>query len=201
MKALLALEDGRTFSCRSFTGPGETSGEAVFNTSMTGYQEVLTDPSYRGQMVTMTYPLIGNYGVNPADVESGRIQVAGFIVREYQENYSNHLATSSLADYLKNQGIMGVDELDTRALTRHLRKNGALRVVMSTIDLDPESLVKKARASRSMVGCDLVCEVTCAKPYRWKDNAPVDIDTPLDSGKDLFLDRGKRFAVDRKSVV
>jgi len=195
MKALLALEDGRTFTCRSFTGPGETSGEAVFNTSMTGYQEVLTDPSYRGQMVTMTYPLIGNYGVNPDDVESGRIQVAGFIVREYQPFHSNYKATESLADYLKAQGIMGVDELDTRALTRHLRIHGALRSVMSTHDLHPESLVKKARMSRSMVGCDLVQEVTCQRAYRWKDNAPEIIDTPLTAGQDLFRHRGSRKAV------
>ncbi len=195
MKALLALEDGRTFSCRSFTGPGETSGEAVFNTSMTGYQEVLTDPSYRGQMVTMTYPLIGNYGVNPDDVESDRIQVAGFIVREYQNFPSNYKSTGTLADYLKAQGIMGVDELDTRALTRHIRKNGALRSVMSTIDLDPDSLVKKARMTRSMVGCDLVREVTCGTAYRWIDNAPQAIATALDSGENLFLERGRRHAV------
>lgn len=195
MKALLALEDGRTFSCRSFTGPGETSGEAVFNTSMTGYQEVLTDPSYRGQMVTMTYPLIGNYGVNPEDVESDRIQVAGFIVREYQSFPSNYKSTGTLADYLKAQGIMGVDELDTRALTRHIRKNGALRSVMSTIDLDPDSLVKKARMTRSMVGCDLVREVTCGTAYRWIDNAPKAITTALDSGENLFLERGRRHAV------
>jgi len=195
MKALLALEDGRTFSCRSFTGPGETSGEAVFNTSMTGYQEVLTDPSYRGQMVTMTYPLIGNYGVNPDDVESDRIQVAGFIVREYQNFPSNYKSTGTLADYLKAQGIMGVDELDTRALTRHIRKNGALRSVMSTLDLDPESLVKKARMTRSMVGCDLVREVTCSNAYRWIDNAPQAITAALDSGDNLFLDRGQRHAV------
>lgn len=195
MKALLALEDGRTFSCRSFTGPGETSGEAVFNTSMTGYQEVLTDPSYRGQMVTMTYPLIGNYGVNPEDVESDRIQVAGFIVREYQSFPSNYKSTGTLADYLKAQGIMGVDELDTRALTRHIRKNGALRSVMSTIDLDPDSLVKKARMTRSMVGCDLVREVTCGTAYRWIDNAPKAITSALDSGTDLFIERGRRHAV------
>ncbi|MFA6010860.1 MAG: glutamine-hydrolyzing carbamoyl-phosphate synthase small subunit [Desulfobacteraceae bacterium] len=195
MKALLALEDGRTFSCRSFTGPGETSGEAVFNTSMTGYQEVLTDPSYRGQMVTMTYPLIGNYGVNPEDVESDRIQVAGFIVREYQNFPSNYKSTGTLADYLKAQGIMGVDELDTRALTRHIRKNGALRSVMSTIDLDPDSLVKKARMTRSMVGCDLVQEVTCGSAYRWIGNAPQAITTALDSGENLFLERGRRHAV------
>ena len=195
MKALLALEDGRTFTCRSFTGPGETAGEAVFNTSMTGYQEVLTDPSYRGQMVTMTYPLIGNYGVNPEDVESDRIQVAGFIVREYQNFPSNCHSTGTLGDYLKGQGIMGVDELDTRALTRHIRISGALRAVMSTHDLDPASLVKKAAAVRSMVGCDLVKAVTCPRAYRWVDNAPQTITPDLDSGETLFLKRGQRYAV------
>ena len=110
MEALLALEDGRTFACQSFTGPGEASGEVVFNTSMTGYQEVLTDPSYRGQMVVMTYPLIGNYGVNFEDVESERIQVAAFVVREYQNYPSNFRSTGTLADYLKRQGILGVGE-------------------------------------------------------------------------------------------
>ncbi len=115
MKALLALEDGRTFDCRSFTGSGETSGEVVFNTGMTGYQEILTDPSYRGQMVTMTYPLIGNYGVNPEDIESDRIQVSGFLVKEYQQFPNNFRATASLAEYLKKYGILGVEQLDTRA--------------------------------------------------------------------------------------
>ena len=108
MKALFALEDGRTFTCRSFTGPGEAEGEVVFNTSMTGYQEVLTDPSYRGQIVTMTYPLVGNYGINAEDIESAKIQVAGFIVREYEAFPSNFRATETLADYLRTQGVMGV---------------------------------------------------------------------------------------------
>jgi carbamoyl-phosphate synthase small subunit len=140
-KAILALEDGRTFACRSFTGPGEAGGEVVFNTSMSGYQEVLTDPSYSGQMVTMTYPLIGNYGVNAEDVESDRVQVAAFLVREYQANYSNYRATGSLADYLAQSGVMGVDSLDTRALTRHIRNGGALRGVISTATADPDALV------------------------------------------------------------
>ena len=118
MKALLALEDGRTFPCRSFTGTGETWGEVVFNTSMTGYQEVLTDPSYSGQLVTMTYPLVGNYGINAEDVESARVQVAGFIVKEYQDFPSNFRSTSSLAEYLKKYGVLGLEDLDTRALTR-----------------------------------------------------------------------------------
>lgn len=172
MKALLALEDGRTFTCRSFTGPGETCGEVVFNTSMTGYQEILTDPSYRGQLVTLTYPLIGNYGVNDEDVESDRIQASALLVREYQDFHSNFRATSTLADYLKKGGVLGVDELDTRALTRHIRKAGAMRAFISTKDLDPESLVARARQIPSMAGQDLVKNVTTEKPYFWKDGKP-----------------------------
>lgn len=195
MKALLALEDGRIFPCRSFTGPGETSGEAVFNTSMTGYQEVLTDPSYKGQMVTMTYPLIGNYGVNPEDIESAAIHVAAFIVREYQDSPSNFRSTSTLADYLKAQGVMGVDELDTRALTKHLRTNGALRGVISTLDLDPESLVNKARSIPKMAGQDLASVVTAPKPYFWIDGKQKTVDEDLEKigtavwpeGKELTL--------------
>lgn len=179
MKALLALEDGRIFPCRSFTGPGETSGEAVFNTSMTGYQEVLTDPSYKGQMVTMTYPLIGNYGINPEDIESASIHVAAFIVREYQDFPSNYRSTSTLAEYLKSYGVMGIDELDTRALTKHLRTNGALRGVISSIDLDPASLVKKAQSIPKMAGQDLVKDVTTAKPYFWVDGAPKAIEADI----------------------
>ncbi len=183
MKALLALEDGRTFGCRSFTGPGETAGEVVFNTGMSGYQEVLTDPSYRGQLVTMTYPLIGNYGVNPEDVESDRIQVAAFIVREYQDFYSNYRATASLASYLKEGGVLGVDQLDTRALTRHIREAGAMRAVLSTADLDPESLVRRARRIPSMVGQDLATTVTTRVPYYWHNGRPEPFapDAPLDS--------------------
>ncbi|HSO67674.1 MAG TPA: carbamoyl-phosphate synthase domain-containing protein, partial [Desulfatirhabdiaceae bacterium] len=133
MNALLALEDGRTFPCQSFTGPGEAWGEAVFNTSMTGYQEVLTDPSYRGQVVTMTYPLIGNYGVNSEDVESDRIQVAAFVVKEYQKIPSNYRSTGTLADYLKGQGVMGIENLDTRALTLHHRNACAMLVFIYTV--------------------------------------------------------------------
>ena len=172
MKALLALEDGRTFACRSFTGPGETSGEVVFNTGMTGYQEILTDPSYRGQMVTMTYPLVGNYGVTPEDIESDRVQVAAFVIREYQDNYSNFRASGSLSDYLKDHGVMGVDELDTRALTRHIRQAGAMRAFLSTSDLDPESLAARARQIPKMVGQDLVQHVTARQPYWWQHGAP-----------------------------
>ncbi len=184
MEALLTLEDGRTFSCRSFTGAGEASGEVVFNTSMSGYQEVLTDPSYSGQMVAMTYPLIGNYGVNLEDVESDRIQVAAFLVKEYQHFYSNYRAAGSLAEYLSSQGIMGVEELDTRALTRHIRNRGAMRAIISTSDLDAESLTRRAKALPSMVGLDLARHVTTANPYRWIDGRPEPLngDDKLDSG-------------------
>jgi len=121
MQALLALEDGRVFECRSFTGPGEASGEIVFNTGMTGYQEIVTDPSYRGQMVTMTYPLIGNYGVNSEDMESGAVQAEALLVKEYQEDHSNHRATESLSAFLRQHGKIGIEALDTRALTLHIR--------------------------------------------------------------------------------
>ena len=173
MKALLALEDGRTFECQSFTGPGETWGEVVFNTSMTGYQEVLTDPSYSGQIVTMTYPLVGNYGVNPIDVESDRIQVAGFLLREYQPFPSNFRSTAPLAEYLKGQNVLGIEELDTRALTRHIRNAGAMQAFISTKDLDPSSCVKRAGEVPRMMGLDLVRVVSTQTPYRWIDGQPV----------------------------
>ncbi len=196
MEARLTLEDGRSFACRSFTGPGEASGEVVFNTSMTGYQEVLTDPSYSGQMVTMTYPLIGNYGVNQEDVESARIQVAAFLVKEYQPYPSNFRSTGSLADYLAGQGVLGVEGLDTRALTRHIRNGGAMRAIISTTDLDPESLKRRANAVPSMVGMDLARQVTTPRPYRWNGGKPEPLadDQKCDAG--IWLHRG-----DRPSVV
>ena len=173
MKALLALEDGRTFPCRSFTGPGEAWGEVVFNTSMTGYQEILTDPSYRGQMVTMTYPLVGNYGVNPDDVESDGVQVSAFILKEYQPFPNNFRSTASLADYLKDQKILGIEGLDTRALTRHIRTAGTMRAFISTQDLVPRSLAERAGEIPSMVGQDLVKGVTTSIPYYWVKGKPV----------------------------
>ncbi len=172
MKALIALEDGRVFHGRSFTGPGETTGEIVFNTSMTGYQEVLTDPSYKGQIVTMTYPLIGNYGVNNEDEESADIHLEGFVVREYQPDYSNFRATSDLRSYLMSRGILGIEQVDTRALARHIRRAGAMKAAMSTQDLDPDSLVDKARRAPGLVGRDLVREVTCRHPYVWLEKGP-----------------------------
>ncbi len=193
MKALLALEDGRTFACRSFTGPGEVGGEVVFNTSMSGYQEVLTDPSYSGQLVTMTYPLIGNYGVNLEDVESRRVQVAAFLIREYQPFPSNYRSTSTLADYLIEHQIVGVDSLDTRALTRHIRNAGAMRAMISTSVLDPDKLVEKANALPSMAGLDLAKTVTSGHPYRWHEDAPQPIGGPLDQS--VWLERGSKHSV------
>jgi len=173
MKALIALEDGRIFEGKTFTGNGEVSGELVFNTSMSGYQEVLTDPSYKGQIVTMTYPLIGNYGVNPADLESRRIHPEAFIVKEYNSIPSNFRATGTLADFLAEYGIIGIEGVDTRALTKHLRTAGAKKGVISTIDLEPDSLVAKAQGSPGLLGRDLVREVACEEPYGWCDNRPV----------------------------
>ncbi len=196
MKALLALEDGRTFVCRSFTGPGESTGEVVFNTSMAGYQEVLTDPSYCGQMVTMTYPLIGNYGVNLEDVESDRIQVSAFIVREYQEYPSNFRATHTLADYLRKHKILGIQDIDTRALTRHIRKAGAMRGVISTQDLDPVSLSQKAKKIPGMAGLDLVKNVTTRHPYFWQEGKPVACDQDTAGlNSDIWRFKGKKFCV------
>ncbi len=195
MKALLALEDGRTFKCRSFTGPGETSGEVVFNTGMTGYQEVLTDPSYKGQMVTMTYPLIGNYGINPEDIESDRVQVSGFIVREYQDFPSNFRSSATLAEYLKGQGIMGIEQLDTRALTRHIRNAGAMRAYISTEDTDSLSLVQKAKNIPSMSGQDLAKEVTASEPYYWAGEKPIPCGSMSDLDKTVWKHRGIKHSV------
>ncbi len=167
IKALLALEDGTVFPCRAFAGQGEVAAEVCFNTAMTGYQEVLTDPSYKGQMVVMTYPLIGNYGANAQDVESAAVQVSAFLVKEYIDFPSNFRSSWSLKEYLETAGVLGVEGLDTRALTRHLRMRGAMKGVLSTQDLDPESLTKKALASQGLVGIDLVKEVTCHQAYRW----------------------------------
>jgi len=174
-KAILALEDGTWFEGLSFGAEGRSFGEVVFNTSMTGYQEILTDPSYRGQIVTMTYPLIGNYGVNPVDVESRKPFLSGFVVREYCKHPSNYRMTSTLSDYLKKNNIIGIEGIDTRALTSHLRTHGAKKGVLSTQDLDPKRLVKQAKDSPGLEGRDLVKEVTCEKPYHWTE-LPYDLD-------------------------
>lgn len=172
MKALVALEDGTVFEGESFTGPGEAEGEIVFNTGMTGYQEVLTDPSYRGQVVTMTYPLIGNYGVNKEDMESAAIHQQAFLIKEYNAVPSNFRATGTLKEFLREYGILGVEGLDTRALTRHIRTAGAMKGIISTEDLDPVSLVARAGKSPGLVGRDMVREVTSPEPYGWSDSGP-----------------------------
>ncbi len=169
MKALLALADGTVFEGESFGSPGETAGEIVFNTSLSGYQEILTDPSYKGQMVTMTYPHIGNYGVNGLDVESRRPWVEGFVVREGCRAHSNWRAEEGLEAYLRQHGIVGIQGIDTRELTVRLRDRGSQEGVISAIDLDPRSLIAKAKASPGLVGRDLVREVTCPKPYAWTE--------------------------------
>lgn len=173
MKALIALEDGTIFEGRSFTGSGEAIGEIVFNTSMSGYQEILTDPSYTGQIVTMTYPLIGNYGVNSLDMESGSVHPRAFLIKEYNGYPSNYRSERSLAEFLIEYGVLGVEGFDTRALVRHIRTKGAMKGVISTDDLDPASLVSRAGAWSGLVGQDMVSQVSCLEPYGWAGNAVV----------------------------
>lgn len=167
MKAILALEDGTIFEGRSFGAEGERCGEVVFNTSMTGYQEILTDPSYKGQIVTMTYPLIGNYGINPEDMESEKPHLSGFAVCEASRIVSNWRAKGSLDDFFKKHKVIGIEGIDTRDLTLHIRSAGAMKGIISTEDRDRESLARKARESKGLVGIDLVKEVTCEKKYEW----------------------------------
>ena len=164
-KAILVLEDGRTFNGASFGAEGETFGEMVFNTSMTGYQEILTDPSYAGQIVCMTYPLIGNYGVNEADVESRRPWVEGFVVREASRVRSNWRSTMSLDDYLKRNNIVGIEHIDTRALVRHIRDKGAMRAGISTVDTDPKKLLDKILTSPEMANRELASAVTVDEQF------------------------------------
>ena len=164
-KAILVLEDGRTFAGASFGADGEAFGEMVFNTSMAGYQEILTDPSYAGQIVCMTYPLIGNYGVNEEDVESRRPWVEGFVVREASRIVSNYRSTASLNDYLKANNIVGLEHIDTRALVRHIRDKGAMRAGLSTVDLDEKSLLKRVLDSPPMQNRELASAVTVNDDY------------------------------------
>ncbi|HLC43031.1 MAG TPA: glutamine-hydrolyzing carbamoyl-phosphate synthase small subunit [Methylomirabilota bacterium] len=168
-RALLALADGRIFQGESLGAEGETHGEVVFNTSMTGYQEIATDPSYKGQIVVMTYPLIGNYGVNDEDIESRRPWVEGFVVKEASPAPSSWRGRRTLDDYLKTHGIVGIQSIDTRALTRHIRDHGAQEGIISTVDLNPGSLIAKAKASPGLIGRDLVKEVSCQEPYTWTE--------------------------------
>ncbi len=167
--ALLALADGRVFRGESFGASGEAHGEVVFNTSMTGYQEILTDPSYRGQIVCMTYPLIGNYGINAEDVESRRPWVNGFIVKEACPFPSSWRGRARLDDYMREHGIVGIQGIDTRALTRHLRDHGAQSGIISTVELDPERLAERSRGLPGLIGRDLVSEVTAEEPHGWSE--------------------------------
>jgi carbamoyl-phosphate synthase small subunit len=165
--AKLALEDGTVYTGASIGAEGEVDGEVCFNTSMTGYQEILTDPSYRGQIVTMTYPQIGNYGVNAEDVESGRPHLAGFVVREHSRVQSNFRCEQGLSEYLRRWNIVAIESIDTRALVRRLRSRGAMKGILSTIDLNDESLIAKAQASLGLVGRDLVREVLPEQERDW----------------------------------
>ena len=181
MKAILALADGRIFEGTSFGAEGEADGEVVFNTSMTGYQEVLTDPSYYGQMVVMTYPLIGNYGVNSEDFESDRPHLSAFIIKELSTIPSNWRSQGTLHDFLAKHGIIGIQGIDTRALTRHIRNTGAQQAVISTKPTDRQKLVAQANRLPSLEGRDLVKEVTCKEPYEWCEG-----EWELNNGKTFF---------------
>src|SRR5262249_10058616 len=167
--AKLALEDGTVFTGTAFGATGEVDGEVCFNTSMTGYQEILTDPSYRGQIVCMTYPEIGNYGVNTEDLESPRPHLSGFIVRQWAQRASNFRSQDRIDEYLADHGIPGIAGIDTRALVRRLRNGGAMKGVLSSFDLDDASLVAKAKASPGLVGRDLVREVIPHQPRDWNE--------------------------------
>jgi len=175
MRGVIALEDGRVFEGESFGAEVKRAGEIVFNTSMTGYQEILTDPSYKGQIVAMTYPLIGNYGTNAGDVESTVPQAEGFVVREYCPYPSNSSSQWSLGDYLKRHGVPALSEIDTRALTKHIRDAGAMRAVIAAGDHDPDALVEEALASPGLVGRDLVKEVTCESPYVYQEQGDLHV--------------------------
>jgi carbamoyl-phosphate synthase small subunit len=198
-KALLVLEDGSVFAGFAFAGEGETKGEVVFNTGMTGYQEVITDPSYKGQIVTMTYPLVGNYGINEEDMESAGIHLEGFIVKEYQPNPSNWRMRQSLKSFLEDHGKIGLEGIDTRALTRRLRLSGSMKGIISTEIQDVDLLLEKVKAYPGLVGRDLVREVSCEKPYLWKKGTPGKSKIPArKSGKKLrvvVMDCGVKYNI------
>lgn len=169
MKAILALADGQFYVGGSFGAEGEATGEVVFNTSMTGYQEILTDPSYEGQIVAMTYPEIGNVGVNAEDVESRKPYVKGFVVKEYAALPSNWRATRPLHEYMREHGIVGIEGIDTRSLVRHLRDRGSQEGIISTLTDNPDKLIARAKGSPGLIGRDLVKEVTCGEAYDWNE--------------------------------
>ena len=185
-KAILLLEDGRAFHGQAFGATGETIGEVCFNTGMSGYQEILTDPSYCKQIVTMTTPHIGNYGVNPDDIESGRIQVAGFVVREECSVPSNHRSTMAIGDYLREFDIVGIQGIDTRALVRHIRDHGAQNGIISTEDFDTDALQQKLGEAPSMLGLNLIPEVTCDAAHEWDPDGLV-YDEDLDFSEDYHV--------------
>jgi carbamoyl-phosphate synthase small subunit len=193
--ALLALEDGRTFRGRAFGANSDAAGELVFNTAMTGYQEILTDPSYRGQMVIMTYPHIGNYGVIEGDEESCGLWAEAFIVKELSRRYSNYRAGGDLDAYLKKNGVPGIEGVDTRSLTRHIREAGALKAVLSSTDLDPKALVARAKASPGIDGRDLVSGVTCeaAHPFGEQKGRPKCVAYDLGAKTNIFRELARRF--------
>ena len=170
MKAILALEDGRIFEGRAFGAPGTRTGEICFNTSMTGYQEIITDPSYRGQIVTMTYPQIGNYGVNPEDAESSEPHVRGLVIGELSPIASNYRSRQTLAEYFDEHGIVGIEHVDTRALTKHLRSAGAMRSCLTT-ELSAEEAIQAAKDSAPMEGSDFVKEVSTENGYQWEQDS------------------------------
>jgi carbamoyl-phosphate synthase small subunit len=172
MQAILALEDGRIFRGRAFGAPVERVGEVVFNTSLTGYQEIFTDPSYAGQIVVLTNPHIGNYGTSPSDAESARPYIEGLVVREFSPVASNWRSTEVADEYLERSGVPVIAEIDTRAVVRHLRSNGVMRGVISTAVEDVDALIAKARAHRRMDGTDLASVVTTEKPYEWSADDP-----------------------------
>ncbi|MDD5614401.1 MAG: carbamoyl phosphate synthase small subunit, partial [Candidatus Omnitrophica bacterium] len=170
MKAKIVLEDGKVFEGRALGCFGECYGEMVFNTSMTGYQEIITDPSYKGQIVVMTYPLIGNYGINDEDSESANPHLEGFVVKELSKTFSNWRAKMGLDEYFSKNNILAVENIDTRALTRHIRLKGAMKAVISTDDLEDKSLLIKVKASKGLIGEDLVQYVSCKERYNWNEN-------------------------------
>jgi carbamoyl-phosphate synthase small subunit len=213
MKAILALEDGSVFVGRGFGAKAQACGEVCFNTSMTGYQEILTDPSYKGQIVTMTYPLIGNYGVNQIDVESWQPHVAGFVVRELSPVVSSWRAEFSLAEYLEKNNLPGLEGIDTRALTKKLRVRGALNGFISTADISQEEAVARARNWPGLAGVDYVKNVTHAKPFLWDDsdgrsrnftlargleNAPLDAALPPADIPIVAFDYGMKYNILRR---
>jgi carbamoyl-phosphate synthase small subunit len=198
--AILALEDGRVFRGESFGARAETTGEVVFNTAMTGYQEVLSDPSYCGQIITFTYPLLGNYGVNPQDFESDRLRAQGMVCREVCDHPSNWRSTGTLSDLLEARGVPGLSGIDTRALTRHLRDRGVMRGCLSAVYLDADSLVEKARRSPRLEGLALADRVTCDSPYAWTEHGPVPLATAENESQPrvVVMDFGVKYNILRR---